>query len=95
MTSDGEVVEDLDFDDPIRKSARLERQLDRTLRYGDRLNQALYRQMNADLQAANRRADRAEAELAALRASTTYRVGRAILAVPARARRRLRPGTDS
>ncbi|MBS45054.1 MAG: hypothetical protein CMH83_18170 [Nocardioides sp.] len=34
------------------------------------------------------RADRAEAELAELRASTTWRVGRAVVAVPARLRRR-------
>lgn len=39
---------------------------------------------------AERRARRAERELAAVRASTTWRVGRAVVAVPARLRRRRR-----
>lgn len=94
MTAGGADQERPDVD-LTRTVARLEEQLDASLRYGRRLNRTLYREMRADLRTANRRADRAEAELAALRASVTFRVGRAVVAVPARVRSRLRRGADS
>jgi hypothetical protein len=52
------------------------------------------RRAEAAVSKARRRAERAEQELTELRASTTWRAGRAIVAAPAAAKRALRRRSD-
>ncbi|WP_139977591.1 hypothetical protein [Nocardioides litoris] len=96
-----------DFEEsPEVKIARLERTLAAERRHAARASRALHRQMARDLDRADeeaaqqrraaaraeRRAAAAEAELAAVRASATWRAGRALVAVPAAVRRRVGRG---
>ncbi|HWM74759.1 MAG TPA: hypothetical protein VNQ53_13500 [Nocardioides sp.] len=77
---------------------RLDRDLNDVRRHGERASRQLHKVMSQDLRQAERRtreaekrarraerrADRAERELAAVRGSSTYRAGRAVMAVPVR-----------
>ena len=77
---------------------RLDRDLYDVRRHGERASRQLHKVMAQDLRQAERRArdaeklarraerraDRAERELAAVRGSSTYRAGRAVMAVPVR-----------
>ncbi|MDQ4053818.1 MAG: hypothetical protein M3237_14105 [Actinomycetota bacterium] len=63
-----------------------ERELRRAQNRADKLRQRVDR-AKAEAATARRRAQRAEQELAAVRASATWKVGRAVVAVPARLRR--------
>jgi chromosome segregation ATPase len=63
-----------------------ERELRRARTRAAKLKQRLD-EAKAEAAAANRRAQQAERELAEVRASTTWRAGRAVVAVPARLRR--------
>ncbi len=60
-----------------------DRELGKARRRADKLKQRLD-QAEAETATARRRARAAEAELAALRSSATWRAGRAVVAVPAR-----------
>ena len=63
-----------------------ERELRKAQNRADKLKQRVD-QAKAEAAAAKRRAQRAEEELAAVRASATWKAGRAVVAVPARIRR--------
>jgi predicted nucleic acid-binding Zn-ribbon protein len=85
---------------------KLEAELRKAREHGARLARSLHKAMARDLRAAQKRARqaertaaaaekraaRAEAELARIRSSATWRAGRAVVAVPAAARRALRRG---
>ncbi len=73
---------------------RLDRDLNDARQHGERASRQIHKVMVQDLRRAERReerarraerrAERAERELAAVRGSSTYRAGRAVLAVPVR-----------
>ncbi|HET9421565.1 MAG TPA: hypothetical protein VFO49_10535 [Nocardioides sp.] len=84
---------------------RLDRDLNDARRHGERASRQIHKVMVQDLRAAERRAreaekrarqaerraDRAERELAAVRESSTFRAGRAVLAVPVRIKKWRKP----
>jgi len=72
--------------DQRKFSRRMGRQLHARLRGELRDAERRARTAERDLQAAVRRAEAAEAELAAVRGSATWRAGNAVLAVPRRLR---------
>jgi hypothetical protein len=91
-----------EVDPEIRKIVwRLDTELKNARKYGVKTSRQLHKVMLADLRRAERRAreaekraaeaqrraEAAERELAAVRSSTTWRAGRAIVAVPARIKR--------
>lgn len=106
MTSPAAGSGDPDVEPLAEGVRRLEAELRATRRNGARALKQLHAAMVRDLHesekraasaekqlaAARRRAKSAEAELARLRASGTWRAGRAVTAVPSAVRRRLRGG---
>ncbi len=77
------------LDDTRKHAAKATRQMHRTLLAELKEAEQRARQAERGAKRARRRAEAAEAELARVRASATWRVGRAAVALPALVRRRL------
>ena len=97
-----ELPETGTVDPAVRKTVwRLDKELKNARKYGVKTSRQLHKLMIEDVRRAERRARRAEKraaeaekraeaaerELAAVRSSSTWRAGRAIVAVPARIKR--------
>jgi hypothetical protein len=94
-----QLPEGSEVDPEVRKVVwRLDTELRNARKYGARTTRQLHKAMGEDVRraerrareaekraaAAERRAEAAERELAAVRSSSTWRAGRAVVAVPAR-----------